>query len=204
MTINLNRIASDIAEQYTHACEAYDNNRAIDRARTARSAKDGQTVKFGNQFEDKALQEDTILSISVARGEAKRILADAKRRIELAITDAPTTDEANYITAISGRDDMSEAEVTAALNRYHSHAAQHAIVAAAKRSGLRGYHRTEVEAANDALDQMENAIENDFTLMSIGNSSEGRRTVTRNNFTAIATGAVNGSVEAQFAALFGN
>ena len=204
MTINLNRVASDIADQYTKACEAYDYNRSLDRARTASNAKDGQTIKFGNQFKNKALLEDTSLSISVARGEAKRIVADAKRRVELAITDAPSTDEANYITAISGRDDMTEAEVNAALNRYHSHAAQHAIVAAAKRSGLRGYHRTEVEAANDALDQMNAAIENDFTLMSIGNSSEGRRTVTRNNFTAIATGAVNGSVEAQFAALFGN
>lgn len=204
MTINLNRIASDIADQYTKACDVYDYNRALDRARTASNAKDGQTVKFGNQFKNKALFDDTNLSISVARGEAKRIVADAKRRVELAITDAPTADEANYITAISGRDDMTEAEVNAALNRYHSHAAQHAIVAAAKRSGLRGYHKTEVEAACEALDKMEQEIDKEFSLMRINNSSKGMRTLTRNNFTAIATGATNGSIEAQFAALFGN
>lgn len=203
MTIDINRVASDIADQYTQACEVYDRNRALDRAQTATKAKDGQTVKFGNRFENPVFMDDAKLSISVARGEAKRILADARSRIERAITDAPTVDEANYITAISGRDDMSETEVTAALNRYHSHAAQHAIVAAAKRSGLKGYHKTEVEKAIEALDQMDREIDKDFSFMSIGNSPKGMRAVTRNNYKAIATGAMNGSVEDQFRALFG-
>lgn len=203
MSINIERIADSVASQYEQACKDFDRCRAKDRAQVATNSKDGQTVSFGTRFEDKAIFDDANLSVSVARGEAHRIIAEAKNRVDKAITDAPSADEANYIAAISGRDDMSEAEVKAAMNRYRSHAAQHAIVAAANRSGLKGYYMTEAEAISEALDKMDFEIERAFSMSSIGNGSEGERIVTRNSFGAIASGASGDTLENQFKALFG-
>lgn len=200
---NINTTAEFVADLYSKACTEYDNTLARDRAQRAQEFKGDGSLQLDGRIWSDSNQQAVQREIGIARDRATAAIDRAVNECKRKLTDAPSTDEANYIVSIAQRDDMTETEITAALDRYRSHAAQHAIRAAAHRSGLRHLAgQTETEASLDALAKMREQVQHDFTVNAIGRSSAGFRRMTGNHYKALASGADGGSLQDQLAAMF--
>ena len=71
-----------------------------------------------------------------ARREALEAIAAEMEGVDGMLSAPPSEKEAAYIAAISTRSNMTRDECNAALRQYTGHAAQRAVLDAAKRSGL--------------------------------------------------------------------
>lgn len=185
MNGNDTKLLNEITLNYNWASDAIDTALQDDHDRQAREAqRRGGSVTFRNDRIMAAdLQERAMQSVDIARDDALKAVDKALDEARNAITDAPTDDEARYIVAVAGRDDMTRDEIAAALSRYKGHAAQHAIRAAAKRSGLKGIGiTTEAERRLDALNAIRNAVEKDFAYYSILGSDHAKRGVIKVNY----------------------
>jgi len=103
--------------------------------------------------------------VANANASAKMIVDEAVKAVEKLLTDAPDEDAGRYIASIADRSDLKENEIRAALERYSGHAAQHAILAAASRSGVDKFGRkTDVEQALDSLAKLNNDVDRLYGL----------------------------------------
>ena len=172
--------------EYDNACDAYD--RALHRDRMLRAenaAEMGGSVSYGknDRIVDSACMDSAKVGISTAYERAVDAIDRDMAAAEAKLVSAPSTEAANYCLAISGRDDMTEDEVAAALNRYPDHATQHAVLAAAKRSGLHGFAGlTAVEMDIERLRSLRQDVDASFTVWNISGSSEGSRYLRRAAF----------------------
>ena len=194
---NIDFVAREVQEAYDSAIRITDSALRNDRVLQAENAGDGSTVTFGNSIKNERLRKDATDSVCSARLKAHKAVERALSGARGALTDPPSTDEANYIVAVSVRDDLTEYEVHAALDRYKSHSAQRAIRNAAKRSGLKTIDgMTETEATIEALEKMDELIDREFSLDRLCRSSVGSRCIARNMFAAV--GDTSGSIKKQF------
>lgn len=175
--------AAEVARAYESACKSHDSMLNVECAQVAGHAAPGQSVKLPSRTSGEYRSQASAAIIS-ARDEALAAIEKARRANNAALVKAPDTETTNYILSISGRDDLTESEVSAALERYRGHAAQSAILAAAKRSGLKayGYVSSDEELTAAALDDMEREIMDKFSIFRIENASEGMRSITRRGF----------------------
>ena len=195
--MKVERVADTAKRCYLDACGSVEIAMRDDRMQ---QAADGRT-SINNRFVYDDIRQRAARSVEMSRKEALEAIEAARKRATDALTEAPTNEEANYILSISGRDDLTENEIAAALNRYSSHAAQRAIVAAANRSGKKlivPSGMTEAEREISLLDDLENRVNDNFSLDKIANTSEGGRFVIGNSFTATVAGD---SLKEQFSAL---
>ena len=120
---------------------------------------------------------------------ADRALGIIDKEIEEAggmLVDAPSTEAANYITAIAARDNLTADEVNAGLARYKDHASQKAIRAAAARSGLRDLAgMTDAEVYLSDLRSLRSDVAKTYTD-GFGNISDGFAAVLDGGYTAFA------------------
>ena len=175
--------AAEVARAYESACRSHDNVLDAECAQAMRDAAPGQSVKLPNKTSGE-YRSQASESIIAARDEALTAIAKARRANNAALVAAPSMEASNYILSIQGRDDLSESEVRAALERYSGHAAQSAILAAAKRSGVKtyGYVSSDEELTATALDDMEREVMSRFSIFHIEDASPGMRSMTKRGF----------------------
>ena len=188
--MDTSNLVANIEGNYDAATDAIDRGVQADHFRIVQGAKNGASVTLrDDRITDEGLAARAVQSVGAARDDALKVIdkeiASARRKM----VDAPSADEANYISAISQRDDMTREEVGAALDRYTSHAAQHAIRAAAKRSGLKDVSlATDVERHIDDLHHLRANVVQEFDYFNILNASPTRRHIVRDSFKGIANG----------------
>ena len=182
-------LAKTLKQLYTEAVEQYAFYANQSRAQEAQAAKTGQTVTFTAGIADDTLRQRAEGEIYAKHEAALQAVQKERAATERELTNAPTTDEANYILAISTRDDLTEAEAKAGLDRYHSHAAQHAIASAAKRSGLNHiFASTDTERYLRDLADVEYEVNRAFSPLAILSASESQQLVTATTLEAAALG----------------
>lgn len=192
---DVQNVAERVKRAYGDACRGVESALMDDKVLQARNGE--KTINDGFLYAE--TRERAFRSVETSRGEAMDAIEKARKRATSALTAAPSVDESNYILSISGRDDLTAGEVSAALGRYSSHAAQRAIISAARRSGVHvDFGETEAEKALSALDALEARTSREFDVNRISSSSESGRLVAGNGFTAMFAGD---SINEQFAAL---
>ena len=201
--IEIMQVAESVAEAYDEAVAAVTRGLERDTARKVSNARPGDTVRMSDRIEDEGISNSVSADIAAAREKAMREITRGLDRAQKKLTDAPTTEAANYIVAISQRDDMTADEIAAALDRYKGHAAQHAIRAAAKRSGVTQYvGLTDAEREVDAYRSLAGAVGEYFSLYQITSGAGVRNALTRQNFITIGKGGDPASVK-ELNAIFG-
>lgn len=157
--MNSSALAKKVSALYGEAVQCWQTMAGQDRSIQAQDAEAGQTIVFSPVISDDDLRQRAEAEVYAKRDAALQAVQSERESAQRELSNAPTNQEANYIMAISTRDDLTEAEVTAGLERYRSHAAQHAISAAAKRSGLTAFCvDTDAERYLRNLDQAERQI----------------------------------------------
>ena len=185
---NDSKLLNDIVFNYNYAADAVDRALQADHAQQMQAAeKSGCSVSFRNdRINDDFISERAQQSVSIARDDALKAVGKALNEARNIITDAPTTEEANYIVSISQRSDMTHDEIEAAMSRYTGHAAQHAIRSAAIRSGFKDFGiKTDVERRIDMLNQLHEAVERDFSYWNLIGKDDAYRGVVRANYELI-------------------
>ena len=161
--MTIENIAGTVAQAYDGALAAYRNAQGRDRLEQARTTN-------GEMFAYERIEN----AIETQRETAMNAINAALASRENDLAAAPSAEAANYLTAISGRDDMSADEVNAALNLYgDTHAARKAILGAAKRSGVSITDATtETERDITALRELAATVEQEFSPLKFRNMSE--------------------------------
>ena len=169
-------LANTLAQLYSEAVDGYAFYANQSRAQAAQAAEAGQTITIAPGIVDEELRNRANADINAKREAALQAVQSEREAAKRELTNAPTDAEANYIVAISTRDDLTEAEALAGLERYHSHAAQHAIASAAKRSGLRHIiASTDTERYLNDLADVERQINRAFSPFDIMAASDGQK-----------------------------
>ena len=182
-------LAKKLAQLYSEAVNQYQFYVGQARAQQAQAAEAGQTVTITPGIADEELRKRAEAEVFAKREAALQAVQSEREAANRELTNAPTTDEANYILAISTRDDLTETEALAGLERYKSHAAQHAIASAAKRSGLRHIiASTDTERYLRDLAELEREVNKAFSPFDILAASEGKKLVTATALEATALG----------------
>lgn len=181
-------LASNLSKIYNDAVSSYGVNAQVDRRAMLEGLPVGATVPAARGITDNYLRERALGALDKKRQEAHAAIDRERQAVERELTNAPTTEEANYILSISSRNDMTDAEIQAGLKRYSSHAAQHAIAAAAQRSGKTAYvMQTDTEVYLNDLNELEGIINRAFTPYAM-EQSEGVHAATVASIEAIAMG----------------
>lgn len=113
---------------------------------------------------------------------ALNAIKEQKEAVKDKLVEPPTYEEAAYIAAISGRDDMTREEINAALERFGNHSTQHSVLMAAKRSGLADYYeKTDAERYSEDLDFMAEQVGKIISPFNISKSAdaEGKQLIER-------------------------
>ena len=181
--------AAEVARCYESACNSYDNALAAEGRHAASMAKPGENVTMPKRLSGE-FRNDAAGAISAAREKALKAVQAARVANNAAMVKAPSAEATNYIMSISARDNLTEAEVKAALTSYPGHAAQSAIIAAARRSGIKVYDfaQSPEESTAAALDALEADVNKRFSLFSIEDNTPGSRSFTSRLFEASTPG----------------
>ena len=189
-------VAEHVAEAYDEAVAACERGLQQDTVRKVGRAKPGETIRLNDRIEDAEISATVSAAIGAAREKAMNEITRGLERAQKKLTDAPTAEAANYILSISQRDDMTEDEIAAALDRYKGHAAQHAIRAAAKRSGVQRYvGKTDAEREVEAYRALAGVVGEYFSIYQIEGGAGVRNLLTRETFLTIGKGADPSSVD---------
>lgn len=186
--MNNDSLFNEIAANFDNAAAAVVKGLRNDHDRLAQDAsRKGDTVSFFNdRIVNADIKDDVTNYVNAYRRESLEAIERERAKALQAVTDAPTTEEANYIVSLQGRSDMTRAEVDAALTRYKGHAAQHAIRAAAKRSGLDDVPlMTEAECRVEMLNRLSNAVSDAFSFNGIIGGDDARHTAMKNSIKGI-------------------
>lgn len=171
--MTIENVAEKVAQAYDGALNSYRYAQESDRMEQARvTGGVSKTDKFAyEQFEN-----DANNAVYAERDRAMNAINTALASREAELTEAPSAEAVNYLAAIAGRDDLSNDEINAALDRYgKTHAAQKAIISAGKRSGLTFIDsRTDTEQDIAALRNLAYKVEREFSPLKIGTLSDGQ------------------------------
>ena len=188
-------VAEAVAAAYDEAVAAYERGLQRDTARKVSNARPGETIRMSDRIEDADISNDVSASIGAAREKAMKAITRGMERTQKKLTDAPDSDATNYIVSISQRDDMTADEIEAALSRYKGHAAQHAIRAAAKRSGVKQYAGpTDAEREMEAYRTLAGKVGEYFSPYAISGPSF-KNSLARQTFINIGNDVMPGSLE---------
>ena len=189
MTINRKKVASSVLGAYSSARNSYANALAADRYDLAMNAGN-KPVTFTNKIVGVERKQNAASEIYQAHDAALSAIDAELAKASRAMTEPPTDEAARFIIAISSRDNLSEDEVMAALDRYHGHAVEKAILSAASRSGLRGFPTT-TAAENDVSDlrELAGAVDRFITPSNIETATDGKSALIENMFTQFGEGA---------------
>lgn len=170
--MTIENVAEQVAQAYDGALTAYKDARERDRMEQARVT--GGVSKI-NKFAYEQFENEAANAIYAQRKSAMNAINTALASREAELTQAPSAEAVNYLAAISGRDDLTKDEVNAALGRYgDTHAAQRAIISAAKRSGIHfADTRTQTEKEVAELRDLAYKVEHEFTPLRMNGMSEG-------------------------------
>lgn len=158
-----------LVESYDKAIKLYNDYIQKDRIDAVTA---GATELPSKGFIDKANEQAAVQGILGIKYDLLDFLNEQKEAVKDKLTEPPSTKAAAYIAAISGRSDLTIEEVEAALDRYTDHATQHAVYAAAKRSGMNHYYgKTDAEIYSEDLDYMAAQVENVFSPFSFSASA---------------------------------
>lgn len=170
--MTIENVAEQVAQAYDGALTAYHNAQERDRMEQARETGG---VNSNGKFAYEQFENDANNAVYAQRDSAMNAIKTALASREAELTEAPSAEAVNYLAAIAGRDDLSNDEVNAALDRYgKTHAAQKAIISAGKRSGLAFTDtRTDTEQDIAALRDLASTVEREFSPLKISGTSEG-------------------------------
>ena len=151
-------------------------------------AADGATnIRGGFVYDHNKADAANVLSS--ARSKALYAIDRQIKNAEGKLTDAPTTDEANYIVAISGRTDYTRDEMNAALSRYRSHSAQKAIINAAKASKLvPDSYMTDEERDIADLRDLRADVDRTYSTVNFEKMTDGMAAITTAGYSSFAGG----------------
>ena len=178
-------LAEELSKILDNARREYAQWQENDRAEQARNG--AERIERG-RFVYPEFSANAADAVSRARTKALAAVDARIRRAERALTDPPTTDEANYITAIRDRKDLTREEMEAALSRYSSHSAQRAILNSAIASGLiPEVSATKGERDLHDLKRLRADVEKTYTA-DFGNMSATMAALTRGGYNTFAKG----------------
>lgn len=189
------RVSREVAAAYDEAVTAYEKGLQRNNAQRFADAAPGSTLQIGTRINDEQISQSVIGAIGEAREKAMHAITRGLAGVEKKLTDPPSEEGARYIVSIQGRDDMTEQEIAAGLSRYTDHATQHAIRAAAKRSGVKryaGYTDAEQEAA--AYRALSGKVGEYFSLYAIESGQGVRNQLVRQTIVNIGDGVEPGSI----------
>ena len=134
-TMNQNRetIAKKLTDTLATTRTEYKRLQERDRMEQARAGAERIDSK---RFAFKEIEQEAIGIVRDAGAKALSIIDAELEKAGGALVEAPSAEAANYVLTIAARDNMTADEVQAGLSKYHDHASQKAIKAAAVRSGL--------------------------------------------------------------------
>lgn len=170
--MTIENVAEQVAQAYDGALTAYKDAKERDRMEQARITGG---VNNNGKFAYERFENEAKSAVYAERDRAMNAINTALASREAELTQAPSAEAVNYLAAISGRDDLSNDEINAALDRYgKTHAAQKAIISAGKRSGLSFIDtRTDTEQDIAALRGLASIVEREFNPLKISGKSEG-------------------------------
>ena len=170
--MTIENVAEQVAQAYDGALTAYRHAQESDRMEQARVTGG---VNSNGKFAYEQFENDAKSAVYAERDRAMNAIKTALASREAKLTEAPSAEAVNYLAAISGRDDLSNDEINAALERYgNTHAAQKAIISAGKRSGLSFIDtRTDTEQDIAALRDLASTVEREFNPLKISGTSDG-------------------------------
>lgn len=170
--MTIEQVAEQVAQAYDGALTAYRHAQENDRMEQARVTGG---VNSNGKFAYEQFENDAKSAVYAERDRAMNAIKTALASREAKLTEAPSAEAVNYLAAIAGRDDMTNDEVNAALERYgNTHAAQKAIISAGKRSGLSFIDtRTDTEQDIAALRDLASTVEREFNPLKISGTSDG-------------------------------
>ena len=151
-------VAEKLTNIFDDTVRELDRLKELDRVEQARNGVMHISADF-------AYDDNRAMAHSIVTGARERAQGIIDREIKLAeerLVEAPSTEAANYCAAISGRTDMTEDEVNAALAKYADHASQKAIRMAAKASGLLVGAMTETERDIAAMRALRSSVSNTY------------------------------------------
>ena len=171
--MTIENVAEQVAQAYDGALNSYRHAQESDRMEQARVTGG---VNSNGKFAYEQFENDAKNAVYAERDRAMNAINTALAAREAELTEAPSAEAVNYLAAIAGRDDLTNDEVNAALDRYgKTHAAQKAIISAAKRSGVAFIDtRTDTERDIAALRDLTAQVEREFSPLKIGTVSDGQ------------------------------
>lgn len=165
-----NTLANELTKLYDGAVREY--GMAVEADRSAQARDGAKEIKdgFAYPYFEQNAQDAVFNARARALDEISREMTVQSRKL----TAPPSESAARYIASISGRDDLTADEVRAALDTYTDHPTQHAVLAAAVRSGLKEYldEKTETERYIDDIRKAESDVVRFFTPHSVGNATQ--------------------------------
>ena len=171
--MTIENVAEQVAQAYDGAFTAYRHAQERDRMEQARVTGG---VNSNGKFAYEQFENEANNAVYAQCKNAMNAINTALASREAELTEAPSAEAVNYLASIAGRDDLSNDEINAALDRYgKTHAAQKAIISAGKRSGLSFIDtRTDTEQDIAALRDLAYKVEREFTPLQMNGMSEGR------------------------------
>jgi len=179
------KLASELTSILNNTRAKYAECQARDRMEQARDG--AENIRGGFVYGHNREAANNMLNS--ARSMALYAVDKQIKNAEGKLTDAPSTDEANYITAISGRTDYTRDEMNAALSRYKSHSAQKAIINAAKASKLvPASYMTKEEREIADLRDLRADIDRTYSPFNFEKMSDGAAAMTNASYNSFANG----------------
>lgn len=171
--MTIDNVAEQVVQAYEGALKSYRNAQESDRMEQARVTG---RVSSGDKFAYAHFEDVATNAVYAERDRAMNAVNAALASREAELTAPPSAEAVNYLASIAGRDDLSDDEVNSALDRYgKTHAAQKAIINAAKRSGVLIVDaRTETERDIQALRELAARVEREFSPLKMSAVTDGK------------------------------
>ena len=178
-------LANELSSIFDNARNEYAKCEERDRIDQARDG--AESIRKGFAYDHNRADAERV--VWGAREKALAAIDKSIGTAETKLTDAPTTDEANYIVSIQQRTDYTRQEMDAALSRYKSHAAQHAIASAAKASGIvPSTYMTDTEKDLADLRDLRSSVERTYSPHDFGSMSNGMAAIKKAGYQSFADG----------------
>lgn len=177
-TMSRKLTAKALTDAYEDAISEYKNALQHDHFQAVQAGATQLPAGFASKDNEQAANS----RVYAIMHRALDAINEQKEAVKDKLIEPPTYEEAAYITAISGRDDLTREEINAALERYGNHNTQHAVLMAAKRSGFADYYnKTDAERYSEDLDFMAGQVGRIISPFNIAESTgaEGRQLVER-------------------------
>ena len=181
--IDRKRIAAELQRIYKDAANEYD--RAVTRDHEQQAREGATNIRAGFAFSEN--RDAAVEDIMKAGKKALAVVDGGIAAAQDSLTGPPSDEGARYIVGLQGRSDLTQDEYDAALSRYHGHAEQKAIIAAAKRSGFNSIYgggNTDAETDMADLRKLRADVQKEFSPFSFESANPGYRAIVTGGFAA--------------------